>query len=149
MKQKWKPEGVSDSLQMVGRGQVIVVSGNGGELPLIQSGDGLRERKVGIEIGVVGAAAIPGPKTRIHGELHEIREPRLPARPVRRTALQSAELIQVDWVRPLRRQVGVYEGEMSELIVSIVMNVLVHVLIKYLKRLGVRRIPGSSWTSLS
>ena len=107
---------------MVGRSQVTVVSGNGGKLTLTQRRDRLSERKVRIKIRVVGAAAIAGPPTRVHGELHEVCEPRLVGGPVRRAALQGAKLIQIDWIRALRSQVSVNEGEMADFILGIVVE---------------------------
>src|SRR6266436_6298386 len=42
----------------------------------------------------------------------------------------------------MRSQIGVNEGEMGDLIVSVVVDVLVHVLVQHRERLGVGRIPG-------
>src|SRR5439155_24750970 len=44
----------------------------------------------------------------------------------------------------MRIQIGVNECKMTDLIVSVVVDVLVHVLIQHRERLGVGRIPGAA-----
>ena len=64
-------------------------------------------------------------------------------------ARQSAELIEMDWLRALRDQVCVEEVLVSELILGIVMDVLVHVPIQDFQGFGVDWIPVPPGTSLS
>ena len=46
--------------------------------------------------------------------------------------------------RPVRLQVGVNEGEVADLVVGVVVDVLVHVLVQHRDRLGVGRVPASA-----
>src|SRR5206468_12583201 len=95
---------VGNRLDVVLRGQVIIVSGNGRKLPFQQPRDGWWE---GVpEIGVLGAAAVLGPVTGIHGELHEVGEPPDLLGAGRFTAGQGAKLIQIDGIATLGNQVG-------------------------------------------
>jgi hypothetical protein len=64
---------VGDRLDVVSRREVAIVAGDGRELPGIQTRDGLWEGVA--EIGVLGAAAVAGPPTGVHRELHEVGEP--------------------------------------------------------------------------
>ena len=105
------------------------MSGNGRKLPLTQTRDGLSERVT--EIRVLRAAAVARPPTGVHGELHEVGEPSDLLGAGRFTARQRAKLIQIDGCRALRSQVRVDEGEVAELILGIVVDILGHVPIQH------------------
>jgi len=64
---------VGDRLDMILRRQVVIVSWNCRMLPFVQTRDRLIERVA--EIGVLGAAAISRPPTRVYRELHKIGKP--------------------------------------------------------------------------
>src|SRR6516165_12405638 len=55
---------VGDRLDVEQRAEVVIVPGNGRKLPLTQGWDRFDKREPRIEIGVVGAAAVPTPPTR-------------------------------------------------------------------------------------
>src|SRR5712692_1735134 len=82
---------VGNRLEVILRVQVGIVSGNRRKLPLQQTRDGLREGVT--EIGVLRTAAVPGPPTGVHGELHEVCEPSDLLGACRLTARQGAKLI--------------------------------------------------------
>ena len=62
-RRKMESGGIRDRLQEIGVCCVSVGPGNCRMLPRKQSWDGLRELEIGIEVRVVGAAAIPSPPT--------------------------------------------------------------------------------------
>ena len=68
-------------------------------LPLIQTRDRLIEGVT--EIGVLGAAAIPRPPTRVYRELHEIGKPPYLLRSCRFAARQGTKLVKIDCIRAL------------------------------------------------
>jgi hypothetical protein len=57
----------------------------------------------------------------------------------RLAAGQGAELVQVDRFRAVRLKVGVEELEVADLVVGVVVDVLRHVVVQHLERLGVFR----------
>ena len=57
-----------------------------------------------------------------------------------RAAGQRAELLQVRRRHPVRTQIGVQEGEVSELVVGVVVDVLRHVGVEHRERVRVVRI---------
>jgi hypothetical protein len=63
----------------------------------------------------------------------------------RRAARQSPELVEVDGSGAFRRQVGVDEGEVGDFILGVVVDVLRHVGVELLHRLGKLRIPAAAW----
>jgi hypothetical protein len=97
--------------------------------------------EIWIKVGVISAAAIPGPPTGVERELHEVRQPWFSTRSCGRAARQSAKLVQIYWIRSLQLQVGVEESEVSEFVVCVVVNVLGEVRVKDLKFTGIRGIP--------
>src|SRR5258708_877750 len=128
-----KSRRVSDRLDMVVGGQVVVGSRNRRMLPHIQSRDCLRKYERRIEVGIVRTTAVSRPPTRVYRELHQVREPSDLSRPGGSAARQSSKLIQIDRSRALRSQICVDEAEVSHLIFSIVVNVLGHVCLEPLK----------------
>src|SRR6266516_1758037 len=136
---------VGDRLNVLSGGKVTIVSGNGWMLAHIQTRNRLREGGV-IDIGVLRAAAVARPETGVHSELHEVGESSLVLLGTcRLTAGQRAKPIQIDWLRALGSQVRVDEREVSELILSIVVDILRHVLIQVFQGLGVGGIPTAAW----
>jgi hypothetical protein len=118
-------------------------------LPFDEQGwDRLRKNKRRIKIGILVAAAIPRPPTGIDDKLHEIGEPQFSlVGPCRLAALQSREFTQVNRRRVDRLKLSVEEVVMAELILGIVVDVLRHVPIEVVQRIGVGRVPpgGKSW----
>jgi hypothetical protein len=95
--------------------------------------------KVWIEIGVVVVAAIAGPETGVDIEIHQVGEPSDIGGPSRFTAWQIGKLIQVDRISADRLQLGVDEGKVTFLVVSVVVDVLRHVAVKDLQRSDAER----------
>src|SRR5258708_38909157 len=124
-KPKMEARRVGDRLDVVSGGEVAIVSGNRRKLPFTQTRDGLSERVT--EIGVLRAAAVARPPTGVHGELHEVGEPSDLLGACRSTARQRAKAIQIDGLRALRSQVCVEEGEVADLILGIIVDILRHV----------------------
>src|SRR5713101_6643261 len=73
-KRKVKSRRVGDGLEMVSWAKVGIGSGNCRKLTLTQTGYCLRKREIGIEIGVVCAAAITRPPTGVNRKLHQVCE---------------------------------------------------------------------------
>jgi hypothetical protein len=139
---KMKARCVGDRLEVERRLQVGIGSGNCLKLPFRQAGNCLGKREVGIEIRVVVAAAVAGPPTGVHSQFHQVGEPLfLRGRAARLAAEQRAELIQIGRLLAMRNQIGVDESEVGHLILGIVVDVLVHVFIQFLKRIGIGLIP--------
>ncbi len=133
---------VGDGLDMFLRGQIGVGAWDGRELPLAQTGYSLRE---GIaEIGILRAATVARPPAGVHRELHQVGKATdlLGAR--RLAARQSAKLIQIDGINAFRYQVGIDESEVAHLIFGIVMDILRHIAIEYLKSLDIRRAAAAA-----
>jgi hypothetical protein len=133
---------VGDRLQVVGRAEVVVAAGNRRMLTDGEARDGLREGVA--EVGVLRVAAIARPEAGVDGELHQVGEPSDLLGAGRLAAGQRAELVQIDCLRAVRAQVSVQEGEVAELVVGVVVDVLVHVLVQHRDSLGVGRVPGSA-----
>src|SRR6266700_3565768 len=123
--------------------QVIIVSGNRRKLPLEQPWNGLSERVT--KIGVLGAAAVAGPITGVHGELHEVGEPSDLLGACGFTARQRAKLVQVDGIGALRNQICVDECEVADFILGIVVDILVHVPVEHFKGSSVACTPAPPW----
>src|SRR6266566_6204068 len=79
------------------------------------------------------------PITGVYGKLHEVSEPSDVLGTGSFTARQGAKLIQIDWIRPPGNQVRIDEGEVSEFIFGIIVNILGHVPIQHFKSLDVGR----------
>src|SRR5690242_21931877 len=118
---------IRNGLKEVGIAGVSVCPGNCRMLPFVQVGDSLREGETGLQVRVVVADAVPGPPTGVHGELHEVRKPQLPAGAGCRTPWQSAKGLQTYGIGSLRYEVCVQEVLMRELIIGVVVDVLGHV----------------------
>ena len=116
--------------------RVGIVSGNGRSI--LDAGrwiDCLGKMYTGIEIRIGRIAAVAGPEAGVYIELREVRESladvvRVDAR--RGTTLQSAKPVEINYVRALRRQIGVNELEMGDLILGVVVDILIHVRIEVL-----------------
>src|SRR6266702_4945591 len=135
---------VGNRLEVILRVQVGIVSGNRRKLPCKQPRDGLREGVT--EIGILGAAAVAGPPTGVHGELHEVGQPSLVLLcACGLTAPQRAKPLQVDGIGTLGDQVGVEEREVADLILGIVVDILVHVPIEHFQGSGVGGTPAPPW----
>src|ERR1019366_4464168 len=98
---------VADGLQEVLRFEVFVGSGNCRVLPNCQGRNGLRERVT--KIGVLRAAAVPGPPGRVHSELHQVGETSDLLGAGRLAAWQGTKLIEIDRLRAFLHQVSVNE----------------------------------------
>ena len=129
---------VGDGLDVVRRSEVGIGPGYCRKLPGEQGWDCLREHERWVKIRVIGAAAIPRPPTGVDFEPHEIGEPFFCfVGAGRLTAFQSAKVIKVNWLCALRKQIGIEEGGVAELILGIVVDILRHVSIEDVQRRGV------------
>src|SRR5260370_19712028 len=139
-KPKMERRRVSDRLDVISGGEIVIVSGNSRMLSNMQA----RNRLVkGVpEIGVLRAAAVARPPTGVHGELHEVGEPFFVLLcACRLTALQRAKPIQIDGLCASRFQELVEEREVADLILGIVVDILGHVHIQIFKGIGVDVTP--------
>src|ERR1700730_4001648 len=84
----WNPAVLADGLDVVGRVQVGVGSGDCRELSLTQIRDRLRKLEIRVEVGVMGTAAVPSPPASVESELHDVCKPWLFTGSSRRTARQ-------------------------------------------------------------
>ena len=108
---------------------------------------------VWIKIRVMAVVAIAGPPAGIDGKLRQVGEPMSDLAPInsRRGAThQSAKRVQNCRSRSLGDQVRVEELVMSDLIIGVVMDVVLHFILNNLQGVGVGFIampPGtsSSW----
>jgi hypothetical protein len=116
---------------LAGPFRVVIGPGNRGAIDDLL---GLIKDKVWIEIGVVVVAAIAGPETGVEIEIHQVGEPSDIGGPSHFTAGQIGKLIEVDRVSADRLQLGVDEGKVTFLGVSVVVDVLRHVAVKDLQR---------------
>src|ERR1700686_4318731 len=107
---------VGNSLDMILRGQVVIISRNCRKLSMAQGRDCLRKHERGIEIGIVCAAAVSSPPTGINGEWHKVGKPPDLTSPCRFATRQGAKLVQTHCSCALRTQVGVNETKMGDLI---------------------------------
>ena len=96
------------------------------------------------EIGVPRVAPVARPPARVDRQLHQVREPADLPRTGRLAARQRAELVQVDALSTVRPQERVDEGEMSELVLGVVVDVLGHVRVQHRQRIRVGRISASA-----
>jgi hypothetical protein len=105
----------------------------------IQAGNGLREDRIRVKIGI-GDAAILRPKAGVDGELGKIGESSHLLGAVRFAARQLREWSQVGWLDTDRFQVITEKSCVADFIVGVVMNVLRHVAIEKLQGLGIGHI---------
>src|SRR5205085_9230896 len=124
-RRKVKPRRVGDRLTVLVGVEIAIVSRDCWELPLQQAGN--RGRKGVAKIGVLRPAAVARPPTRIQRELHQVSKSPDLLRARRLAARQGSKLIQTNWVRPARNEIGVDKGEMSQLILRVIVNVLRHI----------------------
>ena len=146
-KGKVKSRGEGNRFQVVGdvkrsdgggADEVVVVSGNC--CPIIDH-DRLGKLEVGIEVRIFIVDPVSSPEAGVHIEVHQIGEPFL--RLIGSGGLaawQGAELVEIDRSCTLRNQVSVDELKVTYLIISIVVDILVHIPVQNLKSLGVKRV---------
>src|SRR5260370_30973857 len=82
-----KSRGIRNCLEVIGRAQVGIASGDCRVLPNCQARN--RLRKCVPEVGVLSTAAVPGPPTRVYRQFHQICQPRLTARATGGTKLMK------------------------------------------------------------
>jgi hypothetical protein len=145
-KAKMEARRVGNGLEVsrnAGRGagpHIVIVSGNRREFPLTQPRNGLRECIA--EVRVSRAAAIPCPPAGVHRELHEVgKTSTVLLGAIRLAAWERAKLLQINRVGAPGNQVRINKREVAELIVSIVVNILIHIPIEHAKGSRVRRVP--------
>src|SRR5262249_6317498 len=102
-KRKVESRRVGDRLNVLRRIEIIICAGNTRKMSGTQPRYGLRKREPRIEIGILRAASVARPPTRIHFEQHEVGEPSDLLRTGRLTAWQRAKRIEIDRIRVLRR----------------------------------------------
>src|SRR5215469_16748100 len=132
---------------MLGRMQVGIGSRDSGMWSREQIRDGLRKHEIGIEIGVMGVAAVPSPPTRIEGELSEVGQPLSDQRCVDAggsAAFEHTKLVEIRWRRAVRDEVRIQKREMCDLVVGVVMNVLRKVGVKVLQLGSIELVSRSS-----
>jgi hypothetical protein len=121
-----------------------LVLGIAGNFPLNKTWYWLGKGEVGIQIGVIGRAAVPSPVTGIHSELHEVCQPPDLLCPCRllgkvRNSSRSTGPALFETRYALMKVKWVISSS------GIVMDVLGHVRIENRKGSGVGWIPSPSW----
>src|ERR1700730_18008988 len=109
-------------------------------VPFEQGWNRLRKNKRRIKIRILVAAAIPRPPTGVDGKLREIGEPIIDflcVDPRRRAAFQSSKFTQINLLCSDKLKVSVEEGVVAELVLRIVVDILRHVRIEIIQRVGV------------
>ena len=97
------------------------------------------------EVGVEPVAAVARPEAGVDAQLHQVGQPAdVLLSAVRLAARQRPELVEVDRLLAVRLQVGVDEGDVAELVVGVVVDVLVHVLVQHLDGLGIGVVPAAA-----
>jgi hypothetical protein len=81
----------------------------------------------------------------IHRQLHEVGEPADLLSAGGRAARQLAELVEIYRCRAFGHQVRIDEREVGELVLSVVVDVLGHVLVQNLQHLDVQSAAASTW----
>src|SRR4029077_11229213 len=122
-KRKVEPCREGDRVDKVGVVRISISSGNCRMQPMVQRGDCLSKFECGIEIRVVVVAAVLAPKTRVDGELCQVREPFLSGgascRAARkRTKRRASKQINIYGRSPSRNQVSSDEGLVAELVIG-------------------------------
>ena len=134
---------VGDRLQVVGIADVAVVAGNRRMLADGERRDGLRQLVA--EVGVEPVAAVARPEAGVDAQLHQVGQPAdVLLSAVRLAARQLPEPVEVNRLLAVRLQVGVDEGDVAELVVGVVVDVLVHVPIQHLHGGGIGGVPGAA-----
>src|SRR5947207_13037024 len=90
----------------------------------------LRENMVWIKIRVMLVVAVARPPTGIDGKLRQVSEPmpdQIGINSRRSAAHQSAERLEIRRSRSLGDEIGVEEVPMSDFIVGVIVDVLIHV----------------------
>src|SRR5438067_3599265 len=106
---------------------------------LHQTGD--RGPKAVAEIGVAAAAAVARPPSCVDSQLHQVRESLDAPCAMRLAASERSETVEVDGLPATRGEVAVYEREVGELVLGVVMDVLRHVRVQNGQCLFVRLVP--------
>src|SRR6202012_3631170 len=122
-----------------------VGAGDGGVLADSQSGDGLGEGEVGIEVGVIGGTAITGIPTGVERELSEVGEAEFAAGAGCGAAVEGAEFFEADGCGALGLEVGAEEALVGDLVVGVFVDVLRHVVVNTGERGSVQGIAGAGW----
>src|SRR5437016_11406360 len=139
---------IRDRLQESGIGCVGIGSRNCRVLPNEQTWDYLREGVVWIKIRVMAVVAVASPPTGIQRKLGQVSKP-FPDQGGVDTgggaAHQSAKRIEISWSRSFRNKIRVEEVLMREFVISVVVDVHVHVLVQNQKRVPVLCIDSSAW----
>src|SRR5438876_11820898 len=96
----------------------------------------------------MAVVAVARPPTGVDGKLRQVREPMsnqvwIDSR--RSAAHQSAKLIEIGRNSSLGDEVSVEKGVVSDFIIGVVVDVLIHVLVQYRERLGVVWIASATW----
>ena len=141
---KWKRGRVRDRLQVLVRPQIVVAARNRRVLSHGQVRDGLRQAVA--QVRVLRVAAVARPPAGVDGQLHQVGQPADLTRAGRLAAGQRAELVQVDGVRAVRRQIRVDEVRVALLVIGVVVDVLGDVLVQHREGPGVGPVPGSART---
>ena len=116
------------------------------ELLMSSFGDawnGLGEDR-GIEIRILPAAAIASVPACIDGQLHQVRQSSNLLGACRCAARQSAETVEVHSIGTLRSKIGIEKSKVADFVFRVVVNVLIDVLVKVFKCIGVRLTPASA-----
>ena len=98
-----------------------------------QGWDGLRKDVVWIKVWVVAVVAVAGPPARVNCELGQVGKPMSDQGGVNSggsAAHQGAKRIEICRSRSLGHQVRIEELMVSDLIIRVIVNVLVHVFIQ-------------------
>ena len=95
-RRKMESRRVRDCLDVLGRVQIGISSGDCRKLPIMQIRDCLGKHEIGIKVRVSIAAAVPSPPTGIKSEPHEVGKPRFSAGTGSGASRQRAELIEMD-----------------------------------------------------
>src|SRR6267378_2362815 len=127
----------------------IGIGSRNGRVPILgQTRHRLREDMVWIKIRVMAVVAITSPPTGIDGKLRQVGEPMSDLGSInsRRGAThQSAKPVQNCRSRSLGNQVRVEELVMSDLIIGVVMDVLIHVFVRHREGLSIVWIAMAAW----
>src|SRR6476659_1680570 len=127
---------------------VRIGPGNRGVLVNCQGRDDLRKDVVWIQIWVMTVVAIAGPPAVVDGKLRQVSEPVPNQGGVNSCGSaphQGAKRIEICRSLSVGHQIRIQKLVMSDLIVSIVVDVLSHIFIQYCEGGGVERIACSTW----
>src|SRR5438477_10525702 len=103
---------------------------------------------VWIKIRVMPVVAVARPPTGIDGKLRQVSEPMSDQVWVdsgRSAAHQRAKRVEIRRSRSLGDQIGVEEGMVSDLIIGVIVDVLIHVFVQRREGLGVIWVASAAW----